>query len=444
MSVRRLQQTFGNRTVARLFQQASSAPELSDLRRSPAYRGESKGDFKVLSRAEMVPGYYAAHAVRRMGSPLPPSIQRDKIDYRALTWGDFQQKAPKGASFDAETWSDFVDPDLKAAIPKIVSTETGEPCKGGKEKKFKADVTIDPNSVPVKSFMWQEKSWHQDWLTDDAAARKHCEKQSAPICETAFDKAFTDIKKNRTDQEKACRDNFDAAKKKADTDCKDTQKDCVDSFAKGNTSYSLGSDTANSAKDCTTIILPSCLKAAMDGVTFEANLAGGTATAKTRKECGKEFGEAFEKLAKDDTKVTMKSFDGSDSVAVGKRADCRGSFLDDCVKTLAPTDRSYVLSHEQRHFDLTDALAKKAQSDLQNLINSFPKEVTDCGKAATEGKAKATLAGELSKLQKTYAASREDLASKQKQYDAETRHGVDADKQKEWSAVIDKGFLKTP
>jgi hypothetical protein len=398
----------------------------------------------ALSRAEMVPGYYAAHAVPALGSRLPLSIQRDKIDYRVLTWDDFQGKAPKGATFDAETNSGLVDPDLKAVLPKVASTDTGESCKGGKATKFKADITIDPTGVPVKSFMWQEKSWKQDWLTDDAAARKHCEQQSSPKCEAAFDKAFTDIKTERSTQEKACTDQFDAAKKKAIEDCKNTEKDCMDSFDKGSTSYTLDPVTANSKKECTTKILPACVKAAMDGVTFEVTFTGGTATAKTRGECGKGFGEAFEKLAKDDAKVTMSNFDKSVSVTVSKRADCRGSFLDDCAKTLTPPNRDYILSHEQRHFDLTDAMAKKAQSDLTDLIKSFPKEVADCGKDATETKAKTTLADELSKLQKSYASSKKDWAAKQKQYDDETRHGQNVDKQKEWSATIDKGFLKTP
>jgi hypothetical protein len=507
-----LQQGLGNRAVARLFQQTPPAPAAPKLSRKCACGGDAKekeecaecsksrlalqrisgsGSISLaplsatrdvrdllgdppevsaritsqpnlgrksnhgrssshlpVSQAEMVPGYFVSHAIPTVGSRLPLSIQRAKIDYRALTWDDFQGKAPKGSTFDAETASDFVDPDLKAAMAKVVSTDTGESCKaGGKAAtKFKADITIDPDKVLVKSFMWQEKSWKQDWLTDDAAARKHCEK-SSPICEKEFDDQFKEIKKQRADEEKKCRDFFDDAKKKANEDCKKNEQSCQDAFDNGSSSFSLDTTppvTASSKKECTTQLLPGCVKATMDSQSFSTD--DGAATAKTRAECGKEFGDAFEKLAKDATTVKMFSSDKSVSVTVDKRADCRGSFLDDCGKTLTPPNRDYLLSHEQRHFDLTDAMAKKATSDLRDLISSFKKEaiVIDCGQAATESKAKATLDGERSKLQKHFTDSQKALAAKQKQYDDETKHSVNLDKQKEWSAVIDKGFLKTP
>ncbi len=440
--LRTLQQNLGNRALARLFQQTQHAPAvLPELNRKCACVREAKEECTECYKKRPVPG---SEALNRSIGIVPRSIQRAKIDYRALTWDDFQGKAPANATFDAATYSDFVDPDLKAVIPKVAAKDTGDPCKGGKEKKFKADITIDPKGAPVKSFMWQEESWHQDWLTDEAAARKHCEKTGSPICEKAFDTRFAEIKKERTSAEKDCTDNFDAAKKKVDEDCKGTEKECKDLFGKDGASYRLGSATAHNAKECTTVILPECSKTAMAGVTFTANFTGGTATAKTRKECGKEFGEAFEKLAKGDAKVTMNSSDKSASVTVSDRKDCRKGFLDDCAKTLAGPDRAYVLSHEQRHFDLTNAMAQKSQTDLQDLINTFPKDVVDCGKDATENNAKAKLADELGKLQKAYKASQTALASKQTKYDDDTKHGANLDKQAEWSAVIDKGFLDTP
>jgi hypothetical protein len=99
-----------------------------------------------------------------------------------------------------------------------------------------------------------------------------------------------------------------------------------------------------------------------------------------------------------------------------------------------------LLKHEQTHFDLTHALGEKAQSDLRTLIDSFPKEVEACGQAAAEKKAKQTLASELAKMKKNYAASRSKLGKLQSKYDKETKHGTVAKKQEEWEKIVKKGF----
>jgi hypothetical protein len=102
---------------------------------------------------------------------------------------------------------------------------------------------------------------------------------------------------------------------------------------------------------------------------------------------------------------------------------------------------SKVLGHEQNHFDLTDALAIKAQKDLQDLVATFPKEVSACGKAAAGALASKTLASELKQLQDKFAAAKKQLKQLQDSYDAETRHGVVEEKQAEWEARIVKGFV---
>jgi hypothetical protein len=99
-----------------------------------------------------------------------------------------------------------------------------------------------------------------------------------------------------------------------------------------------------------------------------------------------------------------------------------------------------LLKHEQAHFDLTEAMAQKAQSDLRSLVDGFPTEVDACGQKAAEAKAKKTLASELKKMKKNYAANEKLRKKKQSQYDKETKHGIVEEKQTAWEEKISKGF----
>jgi hypothetical protein len=385
--------------------------------------------------AEMVPGYqdrYAAAPQPRNGDLL---IQRAKIDHRTLTWDDFQKPAPKNATFDAETVSDFADPALDKVIPQnLKAVDTGDKCKvGGKDStKFKVDITIDPDQIEVKSFMSQDDSWHKAWATDEKAQRAKCVAEFAPLCEKIFDDAFKQAKVDRAKEEAACRKDFDDAKKEVDEQCKKKEADCKAAFKAGDPF-----EGADSAKECTTVVLKDCKTEGMKGHTY----SNGDATATSRSECAKPFGDDFEKAQKDaaTAEVTM----GGASTTVNSREDCRkDEFLDSCVKDLIPAGSAKLLAHEQNHFDLTDALATKAQADLRALVGTFPKEVVDCGEDAAKAKAKKTLADELKQLNKIFKDAKKEMGKLQSKYDSETQHGSIAEKQAEWEDRVSKGFMK--
>jgi hypothetical protein len=430
------QRTYGNRHVQRLV--ASAEPREAQGERAAPMHG---GPIGSLANRQS------------QGAAVCPDgsksllVQRDKIDHQTLSWSDFQGKVPKGATFDAATWSDFADPKLASLIPTtLTAVDTGEDCTAGRKPatKFKVDITIDPTTIAVKSFMWQEKSWHQDWLTDEAARRKKCLAEDSPSCEKGFDKQFDDVKKQRSTAEADCRKSFDDAATNINTQCKQAEGDCKKAFASGSTSFNFSagslSITATTAKECTTVLLPGCKTALMATQSFSQSVDGNTATATKRSECGKPFGADLEKLLRG--AVTVEMSRGGASTTVTNRGDCRkDAFLDPCAKTLMEAGSNKVLEHEQNHFDLTDALAAKAQKELQDLVGTFKTEVVACGQAAAEALAKSTLASELKKLQGKFAAAKEELSKLQDKYDAETRHGVVEEKQAEWETRISKGFM---
>ncbi len=100
------------------------------------------------------------------------------------------------------------------------------------------------------------------------------------------------------------------------------------------------------------------------------------------------------------------------STTVNKIENCRATFLDTCAAELMQAGSDDLLKHEQTHFDLTDAMAQKAQNDLRSLVDAFPTEVSECGQKAAETKAKKVLAGELKKMKKSYAVNKKSLNKK--------------------------------
>jgi len=435
-----LQRTLGNRAVQSFISRwLSPLPKdsVNSNRLSPRER------LRALSPIPwMVQGYQRRFAP----APVLPGIllvQRDKIDHRTLTWDDFKGKVPKGASHEASTYSDLVDPDLNAAIPKSpTAIDTGEPCKRGKGTKFKADIAVDSSKIDVKSFFLQEKSWHKPWTTDNTARKKRCKEEFAPKCEKAFDKKFAKIKKVRDKSVGECEKHFATETEKAAKECNKLASDCKKAFKDGQSSFdvAIGGNTitSNTAKECMAVLLPECRKAMMQGLSFSMEVEGNSAEAANNKECKTVFGPDLEKLMKD--AVTWEDTMSGASVTVSKRDECGKSFIDDCASTLMPAGSDALLKHEQAHFDLTDAMAQKAQSDLQSLIETFPKEVEACGKAAAVMKAKQTLAAELAKMKKNYAKNRTKLKNMQSKYDAESKHGTNEEKQAKWEERIGKGF----
>ena len=171
---------------------------------------------------------------------------------------------------------------------------------------------------------------------------------------------------------------------------------------------------------------------------FYRDIRGRSATATTKAECKTRFASELDKLLKD--QITWEATMSGASVTVNKREDCRTTFLDACAADLMEAGSNDLLKHEQTHFDLTDAMAQKAQNDLRSLVDAFPKEVNACGQKAAEAEAKKVLASELTKMNKNYEANKKVLNSKQAQYDKETKHGTVEKKQTAWEEKISKGF----
>ena len=128
------------------------------------------------------------------------------------------------------------------------------------------------------------------------------------------------------------------------------------------------------------------------------------------------------------------------STTVKKPEDCRTTFVDACATDLMQAGSDELLKHEQAHFDLTDAMAQKAQTDLRALVDSFPTEIGACAQQAAEAKAKAILASHLEKIKANYIANKKLLKSKQAKYDKETKHGTVEKKQTAWEERISEGF----
>ncbi|WP_164674942.1 hypothetical protein [Anditalea andensis] len=80
----------------------------------------------------------------------------------------------------------------------------------------------------------------------------------------------------------------------------------------------------------------------------------------------------------------------------------------------------YTLNHEQRHFDITQIIAKKLINDISNLA-IFPDEYD-------------------SVINFYYLEAFREMNKLQDLYDKETRHGIDQSAQIRWNKIIDKGL----
>lgn len=373
-------------------------------------------------------------------------IQRDKIGHGTLTWGDFQGEVPKTTKYAAEISSSFEDPDFDASMPNNAAADTGQPCKAkGKDvTKFTVDITIDPAQIEVKSFMDQEKSWRKHWTTDAPARREKCEKEWSPVCEKNFDKQFSKIKKAVSKEKSRCQKELDEKKmkKNAKKQCKPLEDECKAAFKQGDSSYAVNFDgveiTASDMKECATVLSSHCIAATMKERKFSVSVDGESATAASEAECKTVFAPELERLLKD--QVTWEATAGDDSATVNNRGNCRKTLVDKCAADFLQVGSETLLNHEQVHFDLTDAMAQKAQNDLRSLVDAFPTEVDACGQKAAEAKAKKVLASELKKMKKNYAANKKLLKKKQAQYDKETKHGIVEKKQAAWEEKISEGF----
>jgi hypothetical protein len=325
-----------------------------------------------------------------------------------------------------------------------VPADTAEPCKvkGKDGTRFTVDTTIDSTKIEVKSFMDQDKSWHKAWTTDEAARQAKCEKEWKPKCKKALDKQIAKIKKTVSKSKAACEKQFDKIKKEATKQCKTFETECKAAFKKSDTSFTIETGDskieANTAKECTKLLLPECISASMKAAEVSETVEGEATTATSKTECKTVLAPELEKLLRD--QMTWEATMGGASVTVKKLEDCSTTFIDSCAADLLQAGSDELLKHEQAHFDLTEAMAQKAQSDLRALIDAFPTEVDACGEAAAKTKAKTALANELTKMKKSYSANKKSMTKKQAQYDKETKHGVVEKKQTEWEEKISEGF----
>jgi hypothetical protein len=338
---------------------------------------------------EMIPGYANEFRARPQLTTQRPVIQRAKIDHRTLTWADFKGKAPKSSSFDAETHSHFHDPNLSKLKPaKFTAVDTGTKCKIGKKDSavFKVNIAIDPASVEVKPYMWQEKSWAMPWTTDAKAREEKCTKLVVGKCESFF-----------TEQAK-----------KIASSCKKTEQGCIKAFGKKGTA------------------------------TYKIEMDGQEATATDKGECNSVIFEQCKTLSSKTLKWSGSM--GSQSAEAKSAAECKSIVLKDCVGKWLKSDSERLLAHEQAHFDITNVLAGKSQTALRTLVSSFAKEVQDCGEAKALSKASSAFDKNLKALQKELEKSIKGLGKTQSKYDLETKHGLKIKEQKDWETKISKGL----
>lgn len=88
---------------------------------------------------------------------------------------------------------------------------------------------------------------------------------------------------------------------------------------------------------------------------------------------------------------------------------------------------AYTLAHEQLHFDLAEAFARRLAVELAKIE----------GRGATLAEARADHA---SQLQQRLDASMRELGELQERYDRETMHGERKKKQKKWAAEVPEMF----
>lgn len=324
-------------------------------------------------------------------------VQRAKIDFTNLTWGDFKAGA-KGA-FPAFTFSGMhpVPTKLKQTTTEA---DNGVPCKtkkGKPDSEFTATRGVDPTAVAgIKAYMWQEKSGVQaDYrkglvartAKDVGACVKHFAKQEA------------------------------AAAKQAAKDCKALAKDCKAAFADGNASFSaeIGDTTleATTAGECSTVFGKECREAAV---------------------AANELGEFTSPIGTGPTKACPAVPEATEDVTATSKADCTADYKDR-LSELNQTESDRLLAHEQLHFAISHKFAEDLRAVLEETAEGLNASEVECGKAAAAKAAKQTF-GKLNahkELTKLWKLTEKDRVATQKQYDAETCHGLDAEKQNDWT-----------
>lgn len=124
----------------------------------------------------------------------------------------------------------------------------------------------------------------------------------------------------------------------------------------------------------------------------------------------------------DSTRIEPRQTEGEGWIAILGRAGDVYAVMDKDLSGAAPGANSpELLAHEQLHFDITEAFARRLTVKLAPLR----------GKGRDAASAVADLQAQ---LQSAYDAANTELLTYQNAYDSETRHGTRRKSQKKWSA----------
>lgn len=362
------------------------------------------------SEGKQLLAHELTHVVQQGAQPI--TIQRAEIDYRQLTWADFKAVPPKDIIYDAETFSDIRYPDLTTIKPQITNKATDQDCtrKAGtadaKDKQYEAKISMDSSGIKASAFMSQEKSWVKPLFKDPNEMKKFC---------TADQFTQSEIAK--------CKSTIQTATSARDTNCKTVNDSCAD--------------------------------AVKNNQTFTVDIGDDHFEASTKDECAKVVSKCKELFGKS---IKYTSGKGND---ITTEAGCVTQLTNECLQGRQEAADA-LLSHEQGHFDITNVLAKKLETDIKSIVNSFAgKKISACGKdeamkQATDISTKEVAPKIQDKIKDAqlkvdeikgyYDAAKKvnvpgKLRSTQDLYDTETTHGSKEAEQAQWKTNIGKGNI---
>lgn len=319
-----------------------------------------------------------AHVVQQgAGSASARVIRRAPVNYRALTWQDFQGTAKETDPESAGILSRFDFPNFTRVTDV---TNTKRKCGRGRDAStdFKVTMELDPAQADnIKAVMDPDASWLKLRFKDDGT--KECTKQA--------------------DQ---CKRDFDSSTASVDASCRQTVKLCEDGFkrSKGEREFRIGDKRLilRTPEQCEPMLVDPCRKELMK----EAASRQGSRVARTKDDCTKGFFtqcKADEKVQKDK-----------------------------------------LLEHEQGHFDITNELARRVRPEARAKAATVKVDATKCGEAtATQAATEAyeRLYAGFKDLLDAWTATKDRA---QTDYDDQTGHGVNAAQQKSWEARIKAGL----
>lgn len=315
-------------------------------------------------------------------------LQRAKILYVDLVWGDFKGKVPARSTFAAETSTEIGT--FQHTVPKPDVEDTKNPCKIGKKdsSEFTATVSIDPDMFDgVVPFMVQEKSWVRDRYRDDGHA--HCV-GVAKDCEAFFVQAAANAKKLCLKQVAACQKDF-----------------------KQNTS----------------------------SVTF--TIDGNSVVVSSKAECATTLLQKCQEFAMQNSPFTLHADKEPDFLKVDSKKECKTQAFEQC----APHEKQEsqrLLKHEQGHFDITKVMAENLRAALKSKAAELTATANKCGRQqAIDAALKAFNALKpWQVLDKIYKDGTKQWKKAQDAYDKETNHGLKKEEQDAWEKDILDGLKK--